>query len=289
MANETEETQRSKEAFDLYIVGLGIMGVRQITREVDNVLRRSREVLFIDQGFGVEDYLAQACDRVTDLFPISYRELDPRINAYDRIAAQVLRAALDHPPVTFAVYGHPMVYVYPSTQVLRAAKLLGLRVQVLPGISTLDALLIDLGLDPGFYGLQMYEATDLLLRDRPIQPDVPCVLWQVGAVETGLHSTAPSIPARFQRLQAHLLKFYPPNHEAAAIYTSTFPLAPSNMARFPLGEFATRYPQLPQGATVYIPPVQLRDVVNKDLLADTVSIDHLDRIIVRAPDQKLPG
>jgi Rps23 Pro-64 3,4-dihydroxylase Tpa1-like proline 4-hydroxylase len=280
VANEAEETQRPKEAFDLYIVGLGIMGVRQITHEVESVLRRSREVLFVDADFGVEEYLAQLCEKVTDLVPM-YQELEPRINAYDRMATAALEAALDHPPVTFAVYGHPLVYVYPSMQILRAAALLGIRVQVLPGISTLDALLIDLGLDPGFSGLQMYEATDLLLRDRPLQPDVPCILWQVGAVETLLHSTAPSIPARFQRLQTHLLNFYPPDHPVTAIYTSTFPLAPSTVASFPLAEFATRFPQLPQGATVYIPPVGLRDVANQDLIADAGSVDHLGQITGR--------
>jgi len=283
MTNEAPETQRSKEAFDLYIVGLGIMGVRQITREVESVLRRSREILFVDPGFGVQEYLAQACEKVTDLVPMSYQEGDPRINAYDRMATAVLEAALDHPPVTFAVYGHPLVYVYPSMQILRAASLLGIRVQVLPGISTLDALLIDVGLDPGFSGLQMYEATDVLLRDRPLQPDVPCVLWQVGAVETLLHSTAPSLPARFELLQAHLLKFYPPDHEVTAIYTSTFPLAPSDITSFPLAEFAARFPQLPQGSTIYIPQVRLRDVVNTDLFADAGSIDHLRQITQRGP------
>jgi Rps23 Pro-64 3,4-dihydroxylase Tpa1-like proline 4-hydroxylase len=281
MMNETPEKQQSKEAFDLYIVGLGIVGVRQITREVESVLRRSREVLFVDPGFGVQDFLAQTCEKVTDLVPISYREAEARIDAYDRIATAVLEAALDHPPVTFAVYGHPLVYVYPSTQLLRAARLLEIRVQVLPGISTLDALLIDVGLDPGFSGLQMYEATDLLLRDRPLQPDVPCILWQVGAVETLLHSTAPSSPQRFERLQAHLLKFYPSDHQITVIYTSIFPLAPSDLTRFPLAEFAARFPQLPQGATVYLPSVRLREVGNLDLFAEIGSIDHLDRITTR--------
>src|SRR5206468_3187411 len=84
----------------------------------------------------------------------------------------------------------------------------------LPGVSALDALLADLRLDPVVHGLQMYEATDVLLRRRPLQSDVPAVLWQIGPIETCLHSQAVSLPGRFARLVAHLRHFYPARREA---------------------------------------------------------------------------
>ena len=56
---------------------------------------------------------------------------------------------------------------------------------MLAGVSSLDTMFIDLDLDPAYDGLQMYEATDLLVKQRPLQPDVPCLLWQVGAVRVG--------------------------------------------------------------------------------------------------------
>src|SRR5437879_2080979 len=121
---------------DIYIAGLGMIAVRQITREVESVLRRSQEILFLDHGFGVKEYLETLCPKVTDLFPMSYREDESRISAYDLMSAHVLSAALDHPPVAFAIYGHPKIYVYPTTQITEAGKVLGLHVQVLPGISS---------------------------------------------------------------------------------------------------------------------------------------------------------
>ena len=51
-------------------------------------------------------------------------------------------------------------------------------VEVFPGISAFDTLLIDLGIDIAANGIQMYEATDLLIRRRPIQNDVACLIWQ---------------------------------------------------------------------------------------------------------------
>jgi 2OG-Fe(II) oxygenase superfamily/Tetrapyrrole (Corrin/Porphyrin) Methylases len=201
----------------------------------------------------------------------------------------VIEAALDHPPVAFAVYGHPQVYVYPTMQLTQAAQALGLRVKVMPGISALDSLLVDIGLDPGFAGLQMYDATDLLLRRRPLLSDVPCVLWQIGAVETVLHSTARSTPARFQRLQDHLATFYPPDHQLVAVFTWTYPLAPSTIDTFPLRDLAARGPSVPQGASLYIPPAQIREVVNEELHAATSSIAHLDDITIRsAADYRQP-
>jgi Rps23 Pro-64 3,4-dihydroxylase Tpa1-like proline 4-hydroxylase len=273
--------QASREAYDLYIVGTGIVGVRQITREVDDSFRRCREVLVVDSGFGVREHIEERCPVVTDLVPVAYREGEPRIEAYDRMSTAVIEAALDHPPVAFAVYGHPQVYVYPTMQLTRAAEALGLRVKVLPGISALDAILIDVGLDPGFSGLQMYEATDLLLRDRPLLPDVPCILWQIGAVETVLHSTAASTPARFQRLQDKLSEFYPEDHELRAVFTSTYPLAPSRVDSFPLRDFAARGPSIPHGASLYIPPTELRAVVDDELHSATGNPAHLSEITIR--------
>lgn len=282
-------TNSSSDAYDLYIVGTGIVGVRHITREADDAFARCREVLLVDAGFGVRDHIQERCAVITDLIPETYREGQPRIDAYDRMSAAVIEAALDHPPVAFAVYGHPQVYVYPTMQLTQAAQALGLRVKVMPGISALDALLVDIGLDPGFAGLQMYDATDLLLRRRPLLSDVPCVLWQIGAVETVLRSTARSTPVRFQRLQDHLATFYPLNHKLVAVFTSTYPLASSTLDTFPLRNLAERGPSVPQGASLYIPPAELREVVNEELHVAISSTAHLADITIRpAEDYRQP-
>jgi precorrin-3B methylase len=80
------------------------------------------------------------------------------------MAAEVVSAALSTPPVCLAAYGHPWVYCYPTTLIHYAAPLLHLHVEVFPGISSFDTLLVDLGTDIAFDGMQMYEASDLLLR-----------------------------------------------------------------------------------------------------------------------------
>jgi uncharacterized protein YabN with tetrapyrrole methylase and pyrophosphatase domain len=139
-----------------------------------------------------------------------YEKGKSRLPTYRRMAAEVVNAALTGSPVCFATYGHTLVYCYPATLIQRAAKLLDLRVKTFPGISALDALLVDLGIDFAADGMQIYEATDLLLRRRPLQNDVSCVTWQANVVADATHATDRRGADQFLRLQDYLLEFYPP-------------------------------------------------------------------------------
>jgi len=263
---------------DVYIVGLGVLNVDHITRETERVIRRSNEVLYVDTGVATRTYLKSLCPRVTSLFETSYEEDGHRLNAYHRMAARVLDAAMDHPPVAFAMHGHPIVGVYAPFLIRDMARLLGLEVRVLPGISAMDCLFAELMVDPCVAGMQMYEATDLLLRRRPLQPDVPALIWQIGCVETRLHTTRVSRSERFERLRSHLLRFYPPEHQATAAYSTPHPLMPSTVHRFVLQDIRKYAHLLHAGFTLYVPPVHERPVEDHELLRQMDSVEHLCRI-----------
>jgi len=54
---------------------------------------------------------------------------------------------------------------------------------MLAGVSVEDYMLADLGFDPSIYaGCMTCEATELLIRNRPLNPAVSNIIWQVGAV-----------------------------------------------------------------------------------------------------------
>jgi uncharacterized protein YabN with tetrapyrrole methylase and pyrophosphatase domain len=251
--------------FDIAVVGLGIVGVHQITREVDEVIRRCNRTFVIESGYGVTDYLKTLCPQVESLGNL-YERGKSRLPTYRKMAAEVISAALSTPPVCLAAYGHPRVYCYPTTLIQNAAPLLDLHVEVFPGISAFDTLLVDLGTDIAFDGIQMYEATDLLLRRRPLQNDVTCVVWQATIVGD------PTYPARrheveqFQPLQDHLLRFYPADHKVTLVMSKNFPLLRSIVQRFPLKELAMELYRAPQVGTLYIPPVQSRPIEDVELL-----------------------
>jgi uncharacterized protein YabN with tetrapyrrole methylase and pyrophosphatase domain len=263
---------------DITIVGLGILGVDQVTRETERALARCEEVLFVDTGIATRAFLERHCPRVTNLYAESYSAGAARLNAYHHMAARTVEAALDHPPVAFAMTGHPLVYAYAPPLIADMGRLLGLTVEVLPGISAMDCLFAELMLDPCTEGLQMYEATDLLLRRRPLQPDVPALIWQVGNVETRLHTERVSQPERFARFREHLLRFYPPQHPVTAYFATPFPLMPSTVLRFPLIEIADHATALHPGVTLYLPAVSNRPIEDRELLGQIDSPEHLDKI-----------
>ena len=265
---------------DIYMVGLGVLNVDHITRETERVIRRSNEVLYVDTGVATPAYLESLSPRATSLFATSYEENGHRLNAYYGMAARVLDAAMDHPPVTFAMHGHPIVGAYAPFLIRDMARLLDLEVLVLPGVSAMDCLFAELMVDPCASGMQMYEATDLLLRRRPLQPDVPALIWQIGCVETRLHSQRVSKSERFERLRAHLLRFYPPEHRSAAVYSTPHPLMPSTVHRFALQDICARARSLHAGFTLFIPAVCERPVEDRDLLRQMDSVEHLRRITV---------
>jgi uncharacterized protein YabN with tetrapyrrole methylase and pyrophosphatase domain len=262
---DTDTTVQAVWPFDIGIVGTGIVGAHQLTREAEEVIRRCRQTFVIESGYGLPEYLEALSPQVTELGTF-YEPGKDRLYTYHRMAAEVVAAAVAEPPVCLATYGHPWVYCYPTALITRAAPLLGLHVEVFPGVSSFDTLLVDLGIDIAATGIQMYEATDVLLRRRPLQTDVACVIWQPTVVGDPTYHPQPYTTEQFAPLQDYLLGFYPADHEVALVTTKTFPLTRSAVQALPLRELAVELERAPQVATLFIPPVGERPVEDEELL-----------------------
>jgi uncharacterized protein YabN with tetrapyrrole methylase and pyrophosphatase domain len=251
--------------FDVAIAGLGIIGVHQLTREAEETIRRCRQTFVVDSGFGVVPYLQRICGTVTDLAPL-YQRGKNRLDTYRQMAAQVVNAALTSSPVCFATYGHPLVCCYPAVLIQRAAKVFNLQIETFPGISALDTLMVDLGVDVATDGLQMYEATDLLVRRRPVQDDVPCIIWQADVVGEPTYKTHRASKHGLLPLQNYLLEFYPPRHPITLVFSRTFPLQRSIVETYHMESLALELARGPQVGTLYIPPVRRREIADHKFL-----------------------
>ena len=139
-------------------------------------------------------------------------------------------------------------------------------------------LFSELMLDPAPHGMQMYEAMDLLLRQRPLQPDVPLLVWQVGSLESHLYSVQGSRPGRFVRFRDYLLRTYPPEHVVTAGYAAPHPLVPSRIRQFALGEMLEHARDLEGGVTLYVPPRHERPILDTELFALLNDPSHLGTI-----------
>jgi precorrin-3B methylase len=274
--------------FDIAVVGLGIVGAHQLTREVEEVIKRCKHVFLIESGMGISDYLRTLCPEVTNLAPL-YERGKSRLPTYRKMAATVVAKALEETPVCLAAYGHPWVYCYPTTLIQRAAAELDLHVEVFAGISAFDTLLVDLGRDIAFDGIQMYEATDLLLRKRPIMTDVTCVIWQATIFGDPTYPKTPFKKQQFEPLEAYLRNFYPSSHKMSLVTSKTHPLARSIVTEFSLCDLAEQLREAPPVGTLYIPPLSSRPIADTALLETMVKTGMDPPTLKKRPGRPVIG
>ncbi|MFJ6618159.1 SAM-dependent methyltransferase [Kitasatospora sp. NPDC091335] len=113
---------------------------------------------------------------------VLYDEAKDRYLTYVQMSEAVLHFVRAGRRVAAVFYGHPGIFVLSSHRAVRIARREGHRAVMRPGISALDVLCADLGVDPSTPGMQTFEASDLLIRGRRIDPGLHLVLWQVGVV-----------------------------------------------------------------------------------------------------------
>lgn len=265
---------------DIYVVGTGMVGYSQLTREAMSALEASERVYFAaTQDLVLEHVREEYTEDVVDLNE-EYERNESRLDTYERMAEEVLSGAEElDAPVAFALYGHPMVFVSPSRFVLEEAPERGLEVEVQPGVSAMDCVYADVGFDPSTSGVQMVEATDLLVREWELNPQMPAMIWQVGAVETGMYVKDWSEPERFTRFRRYLQRFYPDDHEVYLLQTATYPLAESQEIPVRLDEFESKHEVIDRGMYIlYVPPAEEREIRNEELFERFTSRDHVEAI-----------
>jgi hypothetical protein len=249
----------------------------QVTQETEDALHACCKVYYLHPDRYVLDYLRRFNLEVVDLSAL-YEVRRPRLPVYEAMADLVLQAARERPPVALAVYGHPMMFVAPSRMIRDQASQLGMRVKVLPGISALDCLMIDLDFDPGVEGLVMYEANHALLYHPPLNPTVPCLLWQAGALETGLFAPWASRPQRFIRLQEYLLRFYPAEHRVALATSALNPLVDPELIWVAIKDIPDMHASFTSLTTLFIPAASKPVVRDHDLARLLDDPNHLKTI-----------
>lgn len=261
---------------DLFLVGLGLKPAH-LTAEAREAMSSCRSILYISYVPETEALLQHYCDSVVDLSGFYEAGLD-RVTTYKRMAAAALEAAVSDPPVAFALYGHPLLLALPSMICLRVAPSLGLRVTALPAVSALDCIMADLGIDPVSSGVQMHEATDVLLYRRTILPESATILWQIGAMGTRLHAEGVvSLPGRLEELTSYLLRFFPADHPAYLVASSVTD-SPAEVHRITLGDLPGSSKLVNVATTLYLPPAADSRTVNDALAARLTSQAYLDSV-----------
>ena len=144
-----------------------------------------------------------------------------RLDAYEGMVDEILAPVRNGKTVCAAFYGHPGIFVYPGHKAVARARAEGFHAWMLPGISSLDCLFADLGIDPAETGCQVQHASDFLAR-RVLLPFHPAGApsdqrpGEPGAVEAP-DGSGLTVPVQY------LEEFYAPEHVVIAYEASPFP------------------------------------------------------------------
>lgn len=268
---------RRRQRVDIYLLGRGIVdGVSQMTIEAMDALRASRLVFDLS---GDAKAIRKIHHNVIDLSD-DYWTGELCDDVYKRLEETVVAEVRKNGPgVSIIVDGHPMLFDDVNWSLLRKGKRRGLNVVAIPGISSLDTMMIDVGEDLG-NGAQIVHANQLLVYEIALDPHLQTYVLQVGKFGTEFFSreTRRNLPGRFTPLAAHLTRFYPADHMATLIISLG---KKSIRCRIRLGELdnarAFLHRHQDDGLTMYIPAYP-RPIADERFSSAINDPDHLPTI-----------
>lgn len=182
-----------------------------------------------------------------------YREGKSRMKTYREWVELMMVEVRAGKRVCGVFYGHPGVFAWSPHKVIEVARAEGFQAHMEPGVSAEDCLYADLGIDPGRFGCQHFEASQLLFYERTLDTTGHVVLWQLSVVgDRSLARFRTESPYR-QLLIERLYDDYPCDHEVIVYRAATLPIEKPRIQRVALKDLAGV--TLTGQETVVLPPV----------------------------------
>ena len=231
------DPSRRHDAGQLIVVGTGIQWASQTTLAAQRAMQLADQVLFaVADPWAARWIREQSPGAESFEYP---RDGRARRHIYASMVERVLAALEGGRRVCAVFYGSAAVLTEPAHAAIRRARELGHVASMLPGVSFLDCLFADLGVDPGASGCHLFEATDFLVRRRPVDVFAPLVLCQVGLLgnRAAFDSAESTVIARALGLLARRLEqHYPPEHEVVLYEAASSPAAAPRVERLRLAD-----------------------------------------------------
>jgi precorrin-6B methylase 1 len=199
----------------------------------------------------VELWITRMNPDVRSLQPF-YREGKSRMQTYRQMVQAMLIEVRAGKRVCGAFYGHPGVFAWSPHKAIELARSEGFPARMEPGISAEDCLYADLGIDPGKYGCQHFEASQMMFYQRRIDPTAYLVVWQVGLAGDRSLKRFSTGPAYRQILVDVLTRDYPLDHQVTLYRAATLPLHRPRIEHLALGDLPQAFIEVPD--TLVIPP-----------------------------------
>lgn len=241
---------------DITVVGAGLLATRHLGAAADEVVRAARVVFCSTTNTGVAEYVRG----LNPAAPIHYSEQNEyalgmyRPDMYRRMAEAVVEAARTGPGVVMLAPGSAVVVDAVTQHLLELADRHALHVRILPGISSIEAVLAEVGYDVAG-GLAVVLAQRLVLNRLQLDPTLATVVLQPAYFDTLFFAGAPrSAAGRFDALAERLACSFTREAPMALVIVPTEVDGAASVFWFRLGAFERLHGMLSPRHTLFIPP-----------------------------------
>jgi hypothetical protein len=249
---------------------------RDLTLGGRDAILASNAVLFSSFP-GIRPWLAELGART--LLDISDRYVDggKDLDNYAAIIGAVVDATHEYGEVAYVVPGHPNLGVTATQRFLELAERDDdLIVEVVPGVSSLDTIAMDLGLDYLERSCVIVDSNRLLLLRYQLDPRVGVLIYHPSSVGTSRTDySKPWQTNRLDLLQDYLCEQFEPARKYYAVVSQSMPGVAPRVLSGTLDGLADAIRQINYGTTLYVPPAVIRGVDRKflDLLVPAGTYD----------------
>jgi uncharacterized protein YabN with tetrapyrrole methylase and pyrophosphatase domain len=251
----------------LSVIGCGVKGWRQVTLEALRQLASADRILTLSLAdHDVRTILAFVGNKpFVSLDDLYHDGAVDRVN-YDRIVARVIAESNVHDRVALMVYGHPRVGVSFLSALERHCGAHDITFRVVTGISSFDTMIDDLGRDALEPGSVIIDANRLLLRRIELDSRLDHYIYHVCSVGVAATNySEPSLGNRLDLLRDHLLRYFPPSHEALLLSSAVRVGAVPRRIACPIGELERLLPALSFDSSLYLSGVR-SGTIDRDFL-----------------------
>lgn len=240
----------------LACVGMGMTLGSHLTPLARDHIEQADVVFAALSDHIVEMWLQRMNKDVRSLQPY-YGEGKSRMKTYREWVDLMMTEVRAGKRVCAVFYGHPGIFAWSPHKAIEITRAEGFQAYMEPGISAEDCLYADLGIDPGRFGCQHFEASQLLFYEHRINPAGYVVLWQASVVGDWSLTRLETGPAYRQLLVDRLSQDYPLDHEVIIYHGATLPIEQSKFRRIKLRDLPDTT-LAPQETVVLTPAIPLR-------------------------------
>jgi len=242
---------------DIILLGYGVDDTLQLTVEAQRVLARIGATFTVGLPPNLARFLKAQRVECIDLAG-RFEAGRSYADCYLDVADAILRKAADEPPAVFLTQGSPLFLNSINRFLVMQARERKLTVQTLPALSAFDAIVSDLGLDVGTFGLQLFNARRLVARRQQVNPEVPLLLLQLAgfAAET-VEPAHQDDAVLYQPLAGYLRQFYPAEHAVTLVNTAGSGRSGGRQT-VELARFAELIPHITSTSNLFVDAVRQR-------------------------------